>query len=107
MSLDFKLTRIEPVEIYSKNITHNLIIMAELAGLYNILWRPKENGYFKASDIIIKLEKGIKKLKSKPEYFKKYNPKNGWGSYEIFLCFCESLLQACKENKESDIETYI
>ena len=82
----------------SFNITHNLTAMADLAGLYTVLWCPEENGYLKAADIIDPLMRGIRDLENEPELFKKLNPENGWGTYESFLKFCKKLLEKCNEN---------
>ena len=51
MSLDVDLMVTKPVSVYSNNITHNLGIMADNVefpdgqNLYEILWRPNENGF--------------------------------------------------------------
>jgi len=71
--------------------------MADQAGIYKALWRPDENGYEKASDIVPVLEKGLKNLKEKPDYFMKFNAPNGWGTYEHFVPFVEEVLDACKK----------
>ena len=42
-------------------------------------------------------------MKSNPEYFKKFNPENGCGSYEGLLSFAEKYLEACKEYPNSFI----
>jgi hypothetical protein len=101
--------------IYSANITHNLGEMADKAGIYEALWRPHrlKEGYnipdgdydseydFEdknitiASEIIPFLEKGLSDLKSRPEYFEKYNSDNGWGTYHDFVPFVEKYLNAC------------
>jgi hypothetical protein len=78
--------------------------MADKAGIYYALWRPEEKGYKKASDIIPILEKGLKKLKAKPDYFKKFDSENGWGTYENFVPFVENVLNGCKENPDAIIE---
>lgn len=83
--------------VFDKNITHNLVQMANKAGVYYALWRPEEKGWKHAGDIVPALEKGLKKLLDKPEVFKKMNPDNGWGSYENLVSFVESTLEACKE----------
>lgn len=87
----------ETNEVFSKNITHNLGKMAGKAGIYDVLWRPDENGYERAESIIEPLEKGIDKLKNDPEHFKQFNPSNGWGDYEGLLRFAEDVLAACKQ----------
>jgi hypothetical protein len=107
--------------VYSDNITHNLGRMAEEAGIYEALWRPyklrddfkdielyandeyefEEKCVIKASDIIEPLEKGLTKLKEKPEYFKRFNSPNGWGMYGHFVPFVSEYLEACKEYPDS------
>jgi hypothetical protein len=123
MSLDFSLSEIKRTEIFSSNITHNLGEMAEKSGIYDSLWRPyrlhkdfKETGDYnkerefensvviKAKNIISHLEKGLKELKDRPEYFKKFDAKNGWGTYEHFVPFVEEILKACKDNPDAKIE---
>jgi len=57
----------------------------------------------KAKDIITLLEKGLAKLKAKPEYFEKFNSPNGWGMYEHFIPFVEKYLKACKKYPNAKI----
>ena len=100
MSLDFCLSYKNDGnynEVFSRNITHNLGEMAEKAGIYKALWRPDENGFIKAKDIIKILEKGLRLLKNNPKKYKKYNSENGWGLYKHFVPFVEEVLKACKE----------
>ena len=100
MSLDFYLSYKNDGsyhEVFERNITHNLGEMAEKAGIYKVLWRPDENGFKKAKDIIEILEKGLKKLKNNPKRFRKYDSENGWGIYDHFVPFVEAVLEACKE----------
>jgi len=103
MSLDFSLTKIQQTEVFSSNITHNLGKMADKAGIYYALWRPEEKGWKAASEIIPILEKGIKKLKAKPEYYKKFDAENGWGLYEHFVPFVEDILYNCKKYPDAII----
>lgn len=93
----------ESNEVYDNNITHNLTEMASKADLYTALWRPDEQGWTKAKDITGILERGLKRLKKDPTGFKKYNPDNGWGSYDGLVNFTESYLQACKDYPEAEI----
>jgi len=138
MSLDIDLKRekwvsyysdfTDPVKecdiVFSKNITHNLGLMAGEAGLYLALWRPHrltkgfdfdeytyekecefENSVeIRASFIIEYLEKGLSKLKENPEFFKVLNPSNGWGKYEGLVNFTEKYLEACIAYPDSIIE---
>jgi len=101
MSLDIRLN----VEMYHGNITHNLNKMAEVAGVYECLWRAEENGFYKAHQLIEPLEKGITFLEEHKDYLKeKYTPKNNWGSYEGLYTFCTELLHRCVTYPESDVE---
>jgi hypothetical protein len=102
--LKFNQEEQETNEVYSANITHNLNTMAEEVGIYKHLWRPEEIEITKASELIEPLKKGIKKLKSTPEKYKKFNPENGWGTYEGFVSFVENYLDACCEYPEAEVE---
>lgn len=84
--------------VYENNITHNLSIMAQEAGIYPCLWEPNENGFYRAEDIILPLTQGLKKLKENPEHFKQFDSPNGWGTYQYFVPFVENYLFACIEN---------
>lgn len=83
-------------EVYSRNITHNLNKMAEAAGIYNHLWRPDEIGITNASQLIAPLRDGLEKLRSDPDRFSKFNPSNGWGSYDSLVDFVADYLAACE-----------
>lgn len=65
-------------EVFEYNITHNLNTMAGEAGIYKHLWQPDEIGITKAGELIEPLREGLALLKSDPERFKAFNPKNGW-----------------------------
>lgn len=117
MGLDFYLY-IEldgkEIQIFSKNITHNLNTMAEEAGLYLVLWRPTQSKIdvektesTHARDLIPTIETGLKKLKNNPEIFKQYNPPNGYGTYEYLVEFTEAVLAACKEYPSALVRTWI
>jgi hypothetical protein len=102
--------------VYDWNITHNLVEMAEAAGLYKPLWRPYmllpewddsagideyefEQGHtVLAKDIMGYIAIGYSKLISDPEHYKTFNPSNGWGSYEGLVEFTYTYLKACVDN---------
>lgn len=107
MSLDFSLTRTQPTVVFDRNITNNLGQMAREAGIYEALWRPYENGYIKAEQIIPILKEGLEKLKADPTFFKKFDSPNGWGLYIHFVPFVESVLKACEEYPDADIEASV
>lgn len=89
--------------VYSANITHNLNKMAREATLYEYLWRPDEIGITKASQLIQPLRGGLAFLRREPERFKKFNPENGWGSYEGLVRFVENYLEACETHPEAEV----
>ena len=81
--------------------------MADAAGIYDALWNPEMKGYKFASDIIPILRKGLEDLRSRPEYFSKFNASNGWGKYEHFVPFVEEVLAACEANPGAEIEVSV
>jgi len=114
----------ETNEVYSANITHNLSKMAGQAGIYEALWKPhklkegyniseddhkaerefESNTIMKAKELIAPLREGLHKLKMEPEKYKKFNPENGWGSYDGLVKFVENYLNACYKNQEAKVE---
>ena len=104
MGLDVCLTKKMPTQVFESNITHNLIPMAQAAGIYRILWRPDEQGITIAAELVVPLIRGLRELKADPEYFKQLNPENGWGNYESFVKFVEEYLEACKQNSGAKVE---
>lgn len=91
--------------VYSANITHNLNKMAGEVGegYYQALWRPGELGYTCAKQLIDDLGACLVLLKAHPEHFEKFNPKNGWGTYETLVEFVEKYLEACKQYPDAEI----
>ena len=85
------------------NLTHNLTSMAVESGVYTCVWRPEELDITKASEMIVFLKYGIDKLKSDPQKFMKYNPSNGFGSYENLLDTLVNYLLACEQNPTATI----
>ena len=90
-------------DVFSRNITHNLIGMANNAGVYAHIWRPSSIGIVKAKQLIDPLTSALVLLRSDRKRFEQFNPKNGWGIYDNFVQFVESYLLACKEYPELDI----
>jgi hypothetical protein len=83
-------------QVYTRNITHNLAIMATNAGLFQVLWTPEEIGISKAQDLVEPLRTGLETLASDRARFEKLNPKNGWGRYETLVAFVTDYLEACE-----------
>lgn len=125
MSLDITLHDKEDNTFYDANITHNLNVMADKAGIYEALWRPhrlkdgyniseddhvaeyefERNSTTYAKEIIPIIEKGLMDLVSRPSYFKEFNSSNGWGTYKNFVPFVSEYLEALKANPESIVKT--
>jgi hypothetical protein len=132
MSLDFylhyKIDR-NRIEVFSRNITHNLNEMAGEAGLYIALWYPFKLkistevlvGWFDvgndsledefenqvtvyAYELIDKLNEGLNELKLNPNHFIKFEAENSWGTYGAFVKFVEDVLSACEKYPNAIVE---
>ena len=105
MSLDVSLygIRTQPVELFSRGITHNLGNMAKEAGIYKHCWRPDEVGVTQAWQLIEPLRAALALLGSDPGRFKAHNPPNGWGDYEVFVKFVGEYLAACEANPAAEV----
>ena len=96
----------ETGEVYSANITHNLGKMADHAGLYKPCWRPEEHDITDARQLIEPLRAGLAVLREKPEFFKTFNPDNGWGTYEGLCEFVNEYLQACERYPQAKVSVW-
>lgn len=103
MSLDVYLIETVETDVFSANITHNLRVMADEAGIYKHLWRPEEIGIVEAHQLIKPLKEGIEKMEADPDRFRKFDSPNGWGTYDAFLPWLEDYLEACIENPSAYI----
>jgi hypothetical protein len=99
MSLDVTLS----TEVYSRNITHNLNEMAKAANIYEYLWRPDEIGISRAHELISPMRRGLALLESDANYFRTFNPPNGWGSYEGLIEFVREYLAACERHPYASV----
>jgi hypothetical protein len=93
-------------ELFTANITHNLIGMAEQAGLYQPIWNPEEYDYGvkSAKDLIVPLTEGLERLLNEPRLFKELNPLNGWGTYETLTRTAMQYLAACVKYPDAIVE---
>ena len=96
----------ETNEFWHGNITHNLCGMAEDCesfeeeyqhyNLYDLLWRDTQvpfTGVY-LNIYIAHLAYCLYVLKNDPDHFKKFNPENGWGTYEQLVNFVEEFIKA-------------
>jgi hypothetical protein len=105
MSLNISLSRKMKVEMFSANITHNLADMATAVGVYSFLWYPEKSGIKKAAQLIKPIEKAVDLLEKHPDEFKKYEAKNGWGTYDDFLIWLKEVRDACEIYPDAEVES--
>ncbi len=116
MGLDIKLFRVLQC-VWDGGTTHNMVKMANEIPVRCIkdkpitafcyIWDPHNLGIFLAKDMIEPLHIIISSMLLEYDSLIKFNPENGWGSYNVFLRFLVDYFLACKENPESYIEVYI
>lgn len=104
MSLDLRIWVPQEVDVCEMNITHNLNVMAERAGIYKHVWRPEEIGITEAGQLIEPLQKAIADMRANPAVYKAVEPTNGWGTYTNFVLWLERLLRVCQEYPEGRVE---
>lgn len=104
MSLDVYLTATVPTCVFDANITHNLGLMADAAGIYKHVWRPEEVGVKTAADMIEPLRAGITLMENNPKRFMAFDADNGWGLYDQFVPWLKKYLAACEENPTATVE---
>lgn len=83
-------------EVYSANYTHNIGKIAQIAGIYELLWHPVENA--KAGDLINPILEALVDMNKYPEKYLPHNPTNGWGSLETFIPWLQKLCNASQLN---------
>ncbi len=93
MSLDITLLENKPCEVWSANITHNVVPIAKALGVYGLLWGDTHTV---ASDMIPSLELCLQQLDKREKDLELLNPSNGWGDVKSFRKFVHTLLDACR-----------
>jgi hypothetical protein len=84
------------------NFTSNTSIMIkEVCGSY-----PSEWNNIKCSEMIDVLYKGINRLKDSPNKYKKYEPRNGYGTVESTIEFLERIKTNCELYPYAKIEAF-
>ena len=89
--------------VFGRTIYHNLTQMAKFADCYLPLWQPELINAKKAKHLIPVLEHSLSFLKDQKDKCEKFNPEDGWGSYENLLDFVTYYLQACKDHPNAKI----
>jgi hypothetical protein len=52
------------------------------------------------------LEAGLDSMKKNQDFYKRYNPKNGWGSYDNFIPWVERYISACKQYPDATVNVW-
>lgn len=114
MSLDvyIKNKKKEEDREWIANITHNMNKMAQRIfvsenkeTLYDYVWRPEElDREIDTKEMAKILTKGIYIMISKRRSLLRYEPENGWGSYDSFLKFLIKYKEACEDSPGYIIE---
>jgi len=104
MSLDVYLKTEDEGYVFDWNVTHNLGKMAREAGLYEVLWRPDENDFETAEQMLPVLKEGLLELVCNEGHYSTFNPENGWGSYEGLVKFVAKYLNACSNYPHATVE---
>lgn len=63
-------------------------------------WNYTQSEYYPCSEVITKVERGIRELRANRSAYEKYNPSNGWGSISAALVALESLRECIYEQAE-------
>lgn len=87
--------------IFKANITHNLNDMASACGLYDLMWHSEGK---QAKDVIFGLRNGLNVLVRDKGEMMKYNPENGWGTYENLVQVATDFLSACEKYPNAKID---
>ena len=92
--------------VFQSNVTGNLARMATAADIGDALWRPGEIGITKASQLIDPLTKGLAWLKENRSEALKYQPPNGWGTYDDFVPWVAAYLAACVKYPNATVSVW-
>lgn len=97
MGLNIYVSEMQYVTFQDFQLTHNLVPMAKEAGLYEALWCPSVFADKpEAQDLIYNLELGLTYLLEHPERCKRWEPANGFGSYDQLVSIVHDYLVTCK-----------
>ncbi len=63
-------------------------------------WDYSQHVYYKCSEVINSIERGIRELRTHRDVYEQYNPPNGWGTIDTAVRALESLRVCIYENAE-------
>ena len=92
--------------VYNMNkMAQKIFVSENKETLYDYVWRPEELGReIDTKEMVKILTKGIYIMISKRKSLLRYEPENGWGSYDSFLKFLIEYKEACEDNPGCVIE---
>lgn len=61
-------------------------------------WNYRQSEWYRVTDVLPKIERGIHELTFHGEAYRKYNPKNGWGNLEGALECLKSIVECIQHN---------
>lgn len=105
----------QSADVWWANITHNMNKMADAipvstnddrmeATLYDYVWRPEEQREKVDSIVMLRvLTEGINYMISHRKELLRFNPGNGWGSYDSFLKWLINYKEACEDHPGCDV----
>jgi hypothetical protein len=89
MSYDFTVRSPEPRHAeYDKNVTYNVSSMLKRAGFH-----PNVVDGMTAVNLRPIVSNAVCVMEDNKDYFRMFNPENGWGNYELCLEFLVSLAE--------------
>lgn len=86
--------------VFDANITHNLVRMWQLAGVYDALYMSEGK---RARDVLNALEGGLAYMRANPGECRQQDAPNGWGTYKDALPWLERLTEACRRYPDASI----
>ncbi len=84
---------------YTDNLTYNVKEMIDNAFGKDCFYTWHDRP---AAQWLPILEKGVKDMATRPEYYKQFNSPNGWGTYETTFFFVEKLYKKVIEYSKFD-----
>ena len=88
------------LEVFERNITHNVTPMWKLAGCYEALYRWDGR---QAREALPVLESARERMLADHLDFRAMNPPNGWGTYDGALRFLQDCIYACRQYPKATI----
>lgn len=93
-----KVHEVDTDEVFSRNMTNNVMSMAREAGIVDCIWMDNKTP---AKDILPIIEAGLSDMISNPDKYAKFNASNGWGTYDQFIPWLKDYVYHLREYPDS------